>query len=512
MSELFLASTVGEGILEPPVLVERLQPGFAGDAPFVELFLGSVRTSTTHPHANVLRVLESGVGGERPCRVLEFVEGEALSTLLMVARERGLTIGLREVCFIVQQVADGLANLHQARASHRGLNPSHVWISSGGEVKLIDTGGASRSEPPYLTPEQVRGRPADPRGDVFRLGLILYELLAGRPLFFDSAHPRAIHHIGDFDERELEPVPGCPPSLWDVLLQAIASEPEVRFPTARAFADTLRGFLVERELSVDHHDIAHLFARVFPTRRSCIEEWVGARSEALIDIVPLTSGRSFQSEPPPVLYPVEPPPPPDEALEGMPEKEEARPTPTPPRQTRPEDLQTRLLDEALGLIGGSAELAPLLVRLTRGCVARLGGRDDEESLAVLAARALVLAARLEEPRRFVLPTLAGVRALVGGAPELSELLSAVLLSGPEAGPPAGRAARALLSAAAFVAQVQSPEPGQGESARVLIRLRQDPRLAPAALEAIAAELDVSTMPPRVAAVGQHPLPLGEGGG
>ncbi|WNG46848.1 serine/threonine protein kinase [Archangium minus] len=501
MAELFLASTVGEGILEPLVFIERLQPGLSGDAPFVELFLGTARTSSMHPHMNVLRVLDAGVSGERPCRVLEFMEGEALSTLLEVARERGLTIGLREVCFIVQQVADGLANLHQARASHRGLHPAHVWISSDGEVKLIDTGGASRSEPPYLTPEQVWGRPADPRGDVFRLGLILYELLAGRPLFFDSAHPRAIHHIGDFDERELEPVPGCPPSLWSVLLQAIAAVPEARFPSARAFADTLRGFLVERELSVDHFDIAHLFARVFPARRSSIDDWMGARSEALIDIVPLTSGKRVQGELPPVLYPVEPPPPPDEALEGMPKREEERPTP--PRQTRPEDLQTRLLDEALGLIGGSAELAPLLVRLTRGCVARLGGGEDEESLAVLAARTLVLAARLEEPRRFVLPTLTGVRTLVGGAPELSELLSAVLLSGPDAGPPAGRAARALLSAAAFVAQVQSPEPGQGESARVLIRLRQDPRLAPAALEAIAAELDVSTMPPRVAAVGEE---------
>ncbi|MGZ3457320.1 MAG: protein kinase domain-containing protein, partial [Archangium sp.] len=166
----------------------------------------------------------------------------------------------------------------------------------------------------------------------------------------------------------------------------------------------------------------------------------------------------------------------------------------------------RLLDEALGLVGGSAELAPLLVRLTRGCVARLGGSGGEETRAVMAAHTLGLAARLEEPRRFVLPSLARVRALVGELPELSEVLSAVLLAGRGSGPPAGCAARALVCAAAFVVQVQCAEPGAAESARALVRLRQDPRLAPAALEALAAELGMGNMPPSVAAVGSAQQP------
>lgn len=495
VADVFLARMAGMGGVESPVFIERLLPSFAGEATFVDLFLGSARTSAAQPHANVLRVLEAGVSGELPCRVLEPVDGETLSSLLAAVRARGLTLGLREVCFIVQQVAEGLASLHQARASHRGLQPSHVWLSRRGEVLLVDTGGASRSEPPYLTPEQVQGRPADSRGDVFRLGLILYELLAGRPLF-DASQPRVLHHIRTFDERGLAPPPGCPPSLWAVLLQAIAAAPEARFPSARALADTLRDFLVERQLGVDHLDLAHLFARVFPARRSTLEEGgsaqaeaisqtdrTPARPEAMLHIAPVTEGRRLNTEPPPVLYPVEPPPPPDDALEEMPE-------PAKPRQPRPENLHARLLGEALGLVGGSAELAPLLVRLTRGGVWRLGGDDAEETRAVLAARTLVLAARLEEPRRFVLPTLARVRTLVGESPELGELLSEVLLAGRDSGPPSGRAARALLCAAAFVAQVQCAEPGAPESIRALGRLRQDPRLAPEALEALAAELGV----------------------
>ncbi|WP_170205876.1 serine/threonine protein kinase [Archangium gephyra] len=511
VAELFLARS-GDGTT--PVVLERLLPGFARDVTFTDLFLDSARTSTALAHTNVVRVLDAGVSGERPFRALEFVDGEQLGAVL-AARARGVVIGLREMCFIVLQVAEGLASLHQVRACHRGLHPSHVWLSRGGEVKLVDTGGASRSNPPYLTPEQARGRPADVRGDVFRLGLILYELLAGRPLFAGPP-PQALRHIGAFDERALEPLPGCPPSLWTVLLQALATEPEARFGSARVFADTLRAFLEERQLGVDHLDIASLFARLFPMRHSPLDagadgqgeeislaERMPPRLETLPPVVRMAPESRVQAEPPPMLYPVGPPPPPDAALEEAPEEAvEKAPDETPdeacpPRPVTLQELQARLLDEALKLVGGGAEMAPLLVRLTRRCVSWLGGGCGEEALAVMAARTLVLAARLEEPRRFVLPPLARVRPLVEGFPELGEVLSSVLLAGHDSAPPAGRAARALLCAAAFVAQVRSARPGVVEAARVLGHLRQDSRLSPGALEALSAELGVSAMLPSV---------------
>jgi serine/threonine-protein kinase len=511
VAEAFLARRAGPGDVESPVVLERLLPSFARDASFVELFLGPARAPGPG-HANVVRVLDAGLSGELPCRILELVDGEPLGAVL-AARARGMVIGLREMCFIVLQVAEGLASLHQARACHRGLHPSHVWISRGGAVKLVDTGGASRSNPPYLTPEQARGRPADARGDVFRLGLILYELLAGRPLF-SGPPPQALRHIGAFDEQALEPLPGCPPSLWAVLLQALAAEPEARFGSARVFADTLRAFLEERQLGVDHLDIASLFGRLFPTRCSPLEagmegqgevislaDRMPPRLEALPHAVRMVPGSRVQAESPPVLYPVGPPPPPDAALEEDSEEtagaapEEA--LETPPRPVTLQELQARLLDEALKLVGGGAEMAPLLVRLTRRCVTWLGGGCGEEALAVMAARTLVLAARLEEPRHFVLPTLARVRPLVEGFPELGEVLSAVLLARHDSTPAGGRAARALQCAAAFVSQVRSARPGVVESARVLGQLRQDPRLSLGALEALSAELGVSAMVPAV---------------
>ncbi len=500
VAEVLLGKAVDAEGAEMPVCIERLLPESARDVIFVELFLGSARTSAALPHTNVVRVLGTGVSNGQPCRVLELVDGENLHSLLDEVGARGGAIGLREVCFIVQQVAEGLAHLHRARSGHRGLQPSLVWISSLGEVKLVDPGGV-RSEPRYLTPEQARGRLVEARGDVFRLGSILYELLARRPLFEDS--PQVVQQIGAFDERGLEPLPGCPPSLWTVLLRALAADPEARLRSARELSDILRRFLEERQLCVDQLDIASLFARIFPERRSILsEDLAGAAGEelSLCDRTPLRPpvlfpvartepGKRSHAGPPPVLLPVEPPPPPDAAFEEPPvARVEA---PVRPLPARIEDCHARLLDEALGLIGGSAALAPLLVRLTRRCVAHLGGGDGEEMLAVTAARTLALAARLEEPRRFILPTLSRVRTLAGGAlPEVNEILSAVLLAGRDSASTAGCAARALLCASAFVVQVQSAEPGAAESARALGHLRQDPRIAPAALEALAAELGV----------------------
>jgi serine/threonine-protein kinase len=500
VAEVFLGKAAGFGGVETPVCIDRLLPESARDAGFVELFLGSVRTSATLPHTNVVRVLDTGLSDGQPCRVLEFVDGEDLRSLLEGVVARGVALGLREVCFIVQQVAEGLAHLHRARSGHRGLQPSQVWISSRGEVKLVDLGGVCRSEPRYLTPEQARGRLVEARGDVFRLGALLYELLARRPLFEDS--PQVVQRIGAFDERGLEPLPGCPPSLWSVLLRALAADPEARLRSARELSDILRRFLEERQLGVDHLDIASLFARAFPGRRSLLEDMAGAAGEelsfaertpprppTLLPVARTEPGKRVHAGPPPVLLSVEPPPPPDAAFEE-PAVESVKP-PVRPLPARLEDWHARMLDEALGLIGGSAALAPLLVRLTRRCVAHLGGGDGEETLAITAARALALAARLEEPRRFVLPTLARVRTLAGGAlPEVNEVLSAVLLAGRDSASSAGCAARALLCASAFVVQVQSAEPGAAESARALSLLRQDPRITPAALEALAAELEV----------------------
>jgi serine/threonine-protein kinase len=157
-------------------------------------------------------------------------------------------------------------------------------------------------------------------------------------------------------------------------------------------------------------------------------------------------------------------------------------------------LQTRLLDGVISMLGGSSVLSPFFTKLARRIGTRMGAGSVEETLIGTAASALALAARLEEPCRFILPSRARALALVGGGlPEVVEVLAAVLSDGSETPAPVSRAAGALLCAGSFVLQVQSAQPDPADAARALQALRQDPRLPPAALEALATELNTNAV-------------------
>ena len=176
MAEVFLAKGVGAEGFEKPVAVKRILPGLAEDRGFVELFLREAKLTVALQHANVVQVFDLGALGDRYYMVLEFVDGENLRALQQEAAARGVALGLGEVCFVVQQVAEGLAYAHARTDAagrpldviHRDVNPSNVMVSTAGEVKLADFGiakaanaqattqvGMVKGKSGYLSPEQI---------------------------------------------------------------------------------------------------------------------------------------------------------------------------------------------------------------------------------------------------------------------------------------------------------------------------------------------------------------------
>ena len=331
MAEVFLARMVGAEGFEKPVAVKRILPSLAQDTHFIDLFLREAKVSVALQHANVVQVLDLGSSQKQLYMVMEFVDGENLRALLKVARLRKVALGIREVCFIVQQVAEGLAYAHtRTDASghplniiHRDINPSNVMIAHTGEVKLTDFGiakmaddhpetqtGLLKGKINYLSPEQVLGRNVDQRSDIFLLGLLLYELLAGRQLF-EGTSLQVVQNIGAFDERGLQPIPGVPMPLWTLLLKALAPSPSARIRTARELSDALQGFLFEHRMRVGIADIAQLFTRLFPERHSPLEDLKSGKHEAEIKLEGREPARTpspaparpSASHPPPVARP-----------------------------------------------------------------------------------------------------------------------------------------------------------------------------------------------------------------
>jgi serine/threonine-protein kinase len=316
MAEVFLAKVVGAEGFEKPVAVKRILPSYAQDKEFIELFLREAKLTVSLQHANVVQVFDLGGVRGQYYMVMEFVDGENLRALQRAAAAQQVPLGLREVCFIVQQVAEGLAYAHEKldpagrplNIVHRDINPSNVMIASAGEVKLADFGiakaanvqsgtqaGVVRGKVGYLAPEQVRGAAVDQRADLFLLGLLLYELLSGQQLFSGSDYFQILRNISSFDVKTVVPVPGVPAPLWSIVTRALAPEPVARFQRARDVSDALQNFLFDHRLRVGPQDVARLFARSFPGRRSPLDTGVSGTVDTRGEEIRL----SMEGSPPP---------------------------------------------------------------------------------------------------------------------------------------------------------------------------------------------------------------------
>ncbi len=301
MAKVFLGKIVGAEGFEKPVAIKRILPSYGQEESFKELFLREARLSVMLQHANVVQVLDLGSLRGGLYMVMEFVDGENLRALLRAAQAHRVALSLREACFITQQVAKGLAYAHSRtdrsgaplNIVHRDVNPSNVMIASTGEVKLANFGiakatdghketqsGILKGKINYLSPEQVLDHPVDQRSDIFLLGLLLHELLSGRQLF-DGSSLQIVQRLASFDAGMLAPLPGIPEPLWAIIQRSLAASPEARFRTAREFSEALQSFLFNHRLRVGTSEIAGLFARALPHRRSPLEELAGNSHEEI---------------------------------------------------------------------------------------------------------------------------------------------------------------------------------------------------------------------------------------
>jgi serine/threonine protein kinase len=178
-------------LLDRPVAVKVLGAALAGDGRAAERLRREARAAARLDHPNIARMLDLGEHDGRPYLVMELLEGESLATRI----DRAGPIPPAEAARVVAAVADALQAAHSAGVVHRDVKPGNVYLTSGGEVKVLDFGIASAAgetdlttgdllgTAAYLAPERALGRPATPAADLYSLGVVLYQLLAGRRPF-----------------------------------------------------------------------------------------------------------------------------------------------------------------------------------------------------------------------------------------------------------------------------------------------------------------------------------------
>jgi serine/threonine-protein kinase len=245
------------------LVLKRLLPTLADDPAFVTLFLDEARIGALLDHPGIIPIHDLGREPGGYFMAMDYVPGTDLRALLAHFRQRRQFLPVGLACWIAVRVAEALDHAHRGRGPdgaplhvvHRDLSPANVLLGFDGGVRVIDFGVASaafrvhregralRGKYGYLSPEQVRGLPVDRRADLFSLGAVLHEALAGERLFRGPSDLAVLERVRSAQVRPPSlRNPAVPPALDAVVLQALAREPADRQPWAAALAGALRPF------------------------------------------------------------------------------------------------------------------------------------------------------------------------------------------------------------------------------------------------------------------------------
>ena len=237
-------------VLNRTVAIKVLNPQFASDANFVERFRREAQAAARLNHPNIVGVYDHGADDGTQYIVMEFIEGRTLAAALDAGRRPNPA----QAAEVTQHICDALTAAHAQGVIHRDIKPENVMVTRDGTVKVMDFGIARLLSGPetapqtsavlgtasYLSPEQAQGQPVDARTDIYSLGTVLYEMLAGRPPFTGES-PVAIA----YKQVNEAPVPPSglnaevSPSLDAVVMRSLAKNPANRYQTAGEFAEDL---------------------------------------------------------------------------------------------------------------------------------------------------------------------------------------------------------------------------------------------------------------------------------
>lgn len=288
-AEIYLARKSGQlGGFEKYYALKVMLPQRRNDEDAEKVFVDEARLTSQLQHDNIVGVLDLDQDDGRVYMVMEYVRGQDLSMVLDALRRHNGLLAIEVAAFLAREACAGLQYAHTRKASdgqplglvHRDISPQNILVGVEGDVKIIDFGvakmrgrgrietktGIIKGKLRYMAPEYAIGNQQDARGDIFAVGLCLFELMTGRPAY-DDADSEAIDLVERIKTADI-PTPSSlredvPPELDAICRKALAAHPDDRYQTALAMQKELSVYLANAAPDFTKAHLSTYVSRLF---------------------------------------------------------------------------------------------------------------------------------------------------------------------------------------------------------------------------------------------------------
>ena len=326
MADVFLAVAQGPAGFNKLLVIKRLRLARPSDEPeYIGMFLDEARLAARLNHPNVVQTNEVGEHEGAYFIAMEYLEGQAFNRIISRAKSIPSTLPI-----LLRILADALAGIHYAHeladfdgsplnVVHRDISPHNILVTYDGQTKVVDFGiakattrssqttvGVLKGKVTYMSPEQARCHNVDRRADIFVLGIVLWEITAGRKMWKGSPEMRVVNSLFTGEIPKLEQArPDAPAELVRICARALAVDPDQRYATAAEMRSDLLAYLENTGQRAGTEEVAHLTQSLFADKRSEFKKVIehqlrGLKSSGQVALLELSSAgpsssRSSQS-------------------------------------------------------------------------------------------------------------------------------------------------------------------------------------------------------------------------
>jgi serine/threonine-protein kinase len=288
MADVHLAVSVGPAGFSKLQVIKRLRPGMTDEAEMRHMMLDEARLAARLNHKNIVQTNEVGIVDEQYFLAMEYLDGQPYHRILKRATQLRRSIPLPFAVKILCEVLSGLHYAHECRdydgvplgVVHRDVSPQNLFVTYDGQVKVVDFGiakstgrlvetqtGIIRGKLTYMAPEQAFANSVDRRADIFSVGVLLWEALAGERLWGQMSDPEIVARL----MQEIPPVttvrPDAPADLVEVCSRALSRNPEKRPATAAEMRGVLEEYLALHDIQVNAEALGSLVVDLFAEER-----------------------------------------------------------------------------------------------------------------------------------------------------------------------------------------------------------------------------------------------------